>query len=102
MEAYPTRLMGNLQANGQVLLINPNGILVGKEAVIDTGSFIASSFDLQNTFGEDFVFSGDSLSPVENFGTIRAHDGDVCLIGAHVENHGLIEAHEGLAGLYSG
>jgi len=79
MEAYPSRLMGNLEANGQVFLINPNGVLVGKEAVIDTGSFIASTFDLQNSVGSDLAFSGDSLASVVNSGSIYASDGDVCL-----------------------
>src|SRR5688500_2847683 len=36
-------LLGALQANGNVYLINPSGVLVGAGAVIDTNSFIAST-----------------------------------------------------------
>src|SRR5579871_6632667 len=42
-------LMGTLQANGKIYLVNPNGIIVGENGIIDAGSFIASSFDLSNS-----------------------------------------------------
>jgi len=36
----PSSLLGSLVANGRVYLINPNGVLVGKDAVIDTKGFL--------------------------------------------------------------
>ncbi len=94
MEAFPSRLLGNLEANGQVVLVNPNGILVGKEAVIDTGSLIASTLDIH----EEFLFAGLSKESVVNQGAIRARNGDVLLIGYAVENEGRIDVENGLAG----
>src|SRR5260221_700342 len=39
-----SQIMGMLQANGKVYLINPNGLIIGRDAVINTASFIASTF----------------------------------------------------------
>ena len=39
----PSSILGSLQANGQIYLINPNGILVGGGARINCASFIAST-----------------------------------------------------------
>ncbi len=36
----PTRILGALQSNGHVFLINPNGIMFGKEARVDVGALI--------------------------------------------------------------
>ena len=41
----PSNIFGRLESNGRLVLINPNGILVGKDAIIDTAAFTASSFD---------------------------------------------------------
>jgi filamentous hemagglutinin family protein len=43
----PSRIFGRLHSNGQILLINPQGILFGEKAQINAGSLIASTFDLQ-------------------------------------------------------
>ena len=53
--ADPSAILGELKSNGMVFLINPNGILFGQGAQIDTGSFIASTLNITN---EDFL-SGD-------------------------------------------
>jgi trimeric autotransporter adhesin len=39
-------LMGSLQSNGKVYLINQHDILIGKDAVIDTASFVVSTQDV--------------------------------------------------------
>ena len=38
-----SQLMGQLQANGKVYLINPHGLIIGKDAVIDTAAFFGAS-----------------------------------------------------------
>jgi filamentous hemagglutinin family protein len=66
---------GSIASNGQVLLLNPAGILVGKEAVIDVGGWIASTLDVQDrNFIEsrDWQFSGSSSSPIDIAGVLRA------------------------------
>src|ERR1700745_2979958 len=44
----PTEIFGLLQANGHVLVINANGILVSRSGVIDTRGFTASTLDVPN------------------------------------------------------
>ncbi len=89
----PSNLFGRLESNGQIILINPNGVLVGKDAYLDTGSFIASTLDLIG----NFHFAGDSSSSIVNEGTIVGRDGDIVLLSQRVENHGKIEASNGSA-----
>ncbi len=98
-------LLGALKSNGTVYLINPNGILIGPNATIDTHAFIASSLDvLDGEFmeGKGLRFFGDSDARVVNLGTITAWDGDVILIGRFVKNEGKISAPNGMAGLAVG
>lgn len=95
IEANPSRLLGKLEANGRVLLINPNGVLVGADAQIDTGAFLASSLDiLDSAFldGQELCFSGTSEAPIAVHGKISASDGEIFLIGRHLEHHGSLAA----------
>lgn len=95
VDAFPSRLLGKLEANGRVLLINPNGVLVGADAQIDTGAFIASSLDiLDSAFldGQDLCFSGSSEAPIAVHGKISASDGEIFLISRHLEHHGSLDA----------
>ncbi|PTX99881.1 hypothetical protein DB346_18910 [Verrucomicrobia bacterium LW23] len=101
----PSSIMGALQANGNIFLINPNGIVVGAGARIDVGGFLASTLDIadeQFMAGGQMNFLGNSAASVKNFGVINASNGDVILIGQEVENHGEINAPNGTAGLGAG
>lgn len=91
-----SKILGTLEANGKILLINPNGIIFGENALIETGGFIASTLDLQNgDFQGDLPFKGESEGKIINFGTIKAWDGDVTLLSRAIENFGHIEAEIG-------
>ena len=95
---------GTLSANGQVYLINGNGILVGPGGVVNTGGFTAST---RNITDADFLsgnlhFTGSSDAGVQNLGTINAIGGNVVLIGKTVDNQGTITAANGTAGLAAG
>jgi filamentous hemagglutinin family protein len=92
----PSALMGRLTANGKVWLINPAGIMVGKDARIDVAGFVASTLHVRD---EDFLAnrlnfsSGAGAGKIQNFGAITtASGGSVYLVGAHVENQGVITA----------
>jgi len=92
----PSELLGRLQSNGQVFLINPAGILVGPGASIDTAAFVASTLNLSNA---DFLANKLNFSAsgapgsVRNRGEIRTPEGGfVYLVGDAVENQGLIHA----------
>jgi len=94
---------GTLSANGQVYLINGNGIVVGPGGIITTAGFTASTRDISDT---DFMsgnlhFVGSSDGAVTNLGTITALGGDVVLLGKTVNNKGTINA-TGTAGLVAG
>ena len=101
----PSTIHGTLQANGQVYLVNPNGVLVGPNGRINTAAFTASTLDVPDASfmsGGDMRFSGDSLKGVVNLGSITATDGDVMLLGRSVQNDGSISAPNGVAGLAAG
>jgi filamentous hemagglutinin family protein len=101
----PSQLLGNLSANGQVYLINPNGVLVGAGATIHTGAFVASTRDVSNIQfmqGGPLDFTGTSGAAITNLGSIHAAQGDVQLIAFTVDNQGNLGAPRGTAGLSSG
>ena len=95
---------GTLSANGQVYLINGNGIVVGPGGVVNTNSFTASTRDISDTdfTNNNLQFTGSNSAGVDNQGTINALGGDVYLIGKTVSNEGTITAPNGTAGLASG
>ncbi len=98
-------ILGKLTANGKVLLVNPYGVLFGKNASVDTASFIASTQDICNEMfwkQEDLYFSGDSEAQIVNMGTINAWDGDAILIAYQVRNDGKVHAPLGMAGAAAG
>jgi filamentous hemagglutinin family protein len=105
VSGLPSSLAGTLQANGLVYLINPNGILIGAGARVDTGGFLASTLDVSDReffAGGDLHFAGDSTAAIMNLGQINALGGDIFLIAQQVENRGAITAAHGIAGLAAG
>ena len=42
----PSQILGNLSANGQVMLVNPNGMLFGKGSRVDVAGLVATSADI--------------------------------------------------------
>jgi filamentous hemagglutinin family protein len=100
----PSAILGNLSSNGQVFLINPNGVLVGNGATINTGAFFASTRDVINQQfmnGGNLDFFGSSNASVVNLGTINATSGDVVLLAYQVSNEGSITAPAGTVALAS-
>lgn len=90
---------GNLNANGHVFLVNPNGVVFGKNASIDVGGLVASTARLADDTMNHFGSSQDSLNlavdnennaAVINEGIIRAQGGLVALHASNVENSGTI------------
>ncbi len=103
--AIPSTIQGTLQANGQIYLVNPNGILVGPTGRVNTAAFVASTLDVPDAAflaGGDMRFTGPSLQGVVNLGTITATDGDVILMARNVVNAGSINAPNGVAALAAG
>lgn len=93
----PSQILGRLTANGQVFLVNPNGIYFGKNAQVDVAGLVASTHNIRN---EDFLagkyhFStpGNPGAAVINEGTIRIADtGVAAFVAPSVANRGVIAA----------
>ena len=98
-------IQGHLNANGQVWLINPNGVLFGKDAQVNVGGIVASTLELdQSTLGSDTVrFSGNGKGSVVNLGAITVTPGGyAALLGNTVSNQGVIRAQLGTVALAGG
>ena len=89
---------GALKANGNVIIINQNGVTFGKNAQVDVNSLVATSADIDNAkFMNDrtlrFDIPGDANAAVKNEGSITAKDsGLVGFVAPQVENSGIITA----------
>jgi filamentous hemagglutinin family protein len=102
----PSVILGSLSANGQVFVLNPNGVLFGHDAQVDVGGLLASSLQLSvaDFLAGHYTLSGsDSSGSVINQGALHAHDGGyIALAGPQVINEGVITAHLGTAALGAG
>ncbi|HEY7771770.1 MAG TPA: filamentous hemagglutinin N-terminal domain-containing protein, partial [Marinagarivorans sp.] len=94
---------GTINANGQVYLINPNGVLFGDGAQVNVGGLVATSLDTDNQAFLDGRehFTGDTQGTVANRGQINARD-RVVLMAPQVSNSGEINVPGGDIMLRSG
>ena len=85
----PSKLNGMLEANGRVYLINPNGIMLGQDGIINAnGGFVASTHDVNNKAfmqGGALVFTGESSGSIQILGKIQSAQGDIILIAPKTE-----------------
>jgi filamentous hemagglutinin family protein len=103
----PSSIAGSLTANGQVYLVNPNGIVITPTGVVNTGGgFVASTLGISDA---DFqsgkrTFTGNGASAaVSNAGLITVgRGGYAALLGGSVSNNGNIFVPLGKVGLGSG
>lgn len=98
-------IKGQMDANGRVFLVNPNGIVVGQGAQINVGSLIASTKDIKDAdfLAGKYTFSGNSNAEIINNGTISAaQGGSIALLGNQVRNDGVIQAQMGQVALGAG
>jgi len=74
-----SRIAGNIDANGKVILVNPNGILFTQTATLNVGSLVASSL---NITPDNFINGNYVFDAIEN-------------VNGAVINHGIINASVG-------
>jgi filamentous hemagglutinin family protein len=98
----PSQIFGQLQANGQVILVNPNGMVFGKDGSVSAAGFTGSTLNISDADfmagKERYTRSGTAAatSAIVNRGLIQAAPGGyVALLGASVSNEGRIEAPQG-------
>lgn len=98
----PSQLLGRLEANGKIVLINSNGIVFGKNSSINAASLIASTFDVfdSNYLNESlWTLKQSSTAMIESFGKISCKE--VYLIGSQINQNGSICASK-FAGIIAG
>lgn len=99
----PSAILGALQSNGRVFLLNPNGIVFGAGSQINVAGLVASTLNLSN---DDFLNNrmrftdGAGAGSVVNQGSITG--GSVYLVGKAVSNQGLITSPNGEVVLAAG
>ncbi|MCA9775225.1 MAG: filamentous hemagglutinin N-terminal domain-containing protein [Candidatus Eremiobacteraeota bacterium] len=104
----PSMILGAMQANGQVFLINPNGVIFGQSANIDVGSLVVSTLNItdQDFMAGRLTFQQEAdkdLAAVINHGTIKINDnGFLVLTGPMVANDGVILARVGQVAMAAG
>ncbi|GAB3460730.1 hypothetical protein GCM10027321_20520 [Massilia terrae] len=102
----PSRILGALQSNGKVFLINPNGIVFGRDARVDVNGLVASSLNLSNAdflAGKKNFQAGAVAGEVRNEGAITTpNGGQVYLIAPKVGNSGIIRSPQGEVVLAAG
>jgi filamentous hemagglutinin family protein len=102
----PSTFLGSLTANGQVFILNPNGVLFGAGSQVNVGGLVASTLSMSNA---DFMagnhgFSNNGASgSVVNQGTLNAAPGGyLALLAPEVRNEGVMTASLGTALLAAG
>ena len=99
----PSQILGQVSATGRLLIINGNGVIFGRDSVIDAASFIASTHDIAAddimTGQEALTFSGGTASIINN-GNIALREGGIAaLLAPHIVNNGVITARLGTISL---
>ncbi len=121
----PSQILGSIQAQGQVYVINQSGIIFGGSSQINVHTLVASALDLNDTYAtnpsESRFLTGQGILSTDGLtqpsfdngiaGTavevaagaqITASGGDVLLLAPTVENDGAINTPSGQALLVGG
>nr|WP_319493787.1 filamentous haemagglutinin family protein [uncultured Desulfobacter sp.] len=95
-----SKIFGTLNADGNVYLVNTNGVLFGKTAKVNLRSLVASSLDITDDdyLNNNWNYKADGYTPgdVANYGDLTSTSaGRIMLVGGNVENGGTISADGG-------
>ena len=95
----PSQIFGQINANGQVLLVNPNGVYFAPGSRVDVGSFTASTHSISD---DDFLNGqyrfnrNGATGSILNEGNISAGlGGFIALLAPEVRNQGVVVAQVG-------
>ncbi|SDY78624.1 filamentous hemagglutinin family N-terminal domain-containing protein [Pseudomonas sp. NFIX28] len=100
-----SNIQGRINANGQVFLVNPNGVVFGQGAQVNVGGLVASTRNITDADfnAGNYKFSGNSPAEIINNGSITANQGgSVALLGTSIRNDGVIQAQMGRVALAAG
>lgn len=101
----PSTIAGQIHANGQVFLVNPNGIAITPSGNVQVGGgFVGSTLDISNAdfaAGRLNFFGGGAR--LSNAGSLSVGAGGfIALLGGSVSNDGTIDVPLGRIGLGAG
>ncbi|RDH83866.1 MAG: hypothetical protein DIZ80_06950 [endosymbiont of Galathealinum brachiosum] len=117
-----SEILGQINANGRIALVNPNGVFFGSGSSVNVGGLIASGLDIKSSdfMNGDYVFSSidGTTGAVINGGILNASlggrfeneeyiagtigNGNISLVGKQVTNTGFISANLGAINLAAG
>ncbi|MBU3617850.1 filamentous hemagglutinin N-terminal domain-containing protein [Polynucleobacter sp. JS-Fieb-80-E5] len=103
----PSQILGTLTANGQVFIVNSQGIVFGNGAIVNVGGLLATTKDLSPSAfmtGGPLTLNGGSNGSglISNQGSLTATAGFITLVGDQVRNTGTLNAPNGKIALASG
>ncbi|QWD07055.1 filamentous hemagglutinin N-terminal domain-containing protein [Polynucleobacter paneuropaeus] len=94
--ASKSMIDGAVRSNGQVIFVNPNGVVFGKGAEVNTGGLVATTMNIKDSdyMSGKMIFSGGESGKVINKGTITANgvNGYIALMAPEVKNQGVLIA----------
>ncbi len=96
--ASATEIFGQLNANGQVFIVNPAGITFGLGSQANTGSLLASALSISdaNFLNNNLTFERNGArGQVNNLGTLTANEGNVVFLGPTLQNQRTIQSVKG-------
>ncbi|EKB5404490.1 filamentous hemagglutinin N-terminal domain-containing protein [Salmonella enterica] len=101
-----SQIMGTLKANGQVFILNPNGVLFGKDARVNVAGLVASTKNINTAdfMKGKYMLSGEGNpdSQVVNQGSLTSKGGYIVLAGERVSNSGTVTTPGGKTVLAAG
>ena len=105
-----SQIQGTLLANGNIIILNQNGVMFGAGSKVDVNGLVATTAGISdnafmNAVGNTFTFNqpGNPNASIINNGTITAAQaGLVGLVAPNVANNGAINAKLGKVPLASG
>lgn len=112
--AAPSRILGSIKAEGQVYIVNQNGIIFGGASQINVGTLVASTPNILDAtfkgtladtrwdqFEAPVFFTNGPVGDVKverGAKIIAEHGGRVVLLGQNVSNSGELQADDGQVG----
>ncbi|MDP3789173.1 MAG: filamentous hemagglutinin N-terminal domain-containing protein, partial [Candidatus Omnitrophota bacterium] len=101
-----SNIAGYLYANGNIFIVNPNGIVFDPRANINVGSLVASTMNIDTNDFRNGNYTFQKLNKdgqIVNQAVIKVGDGGfIALLAQTVKNEGMLEANQGTVALASG
>jgi filamentous hemagglutinin family protein len=96
----PSDIQGQLTANGQVWIMNPNGIMISRNATVKVGGLVTTTARLSDEqFARGDYSFGDAPagSKIVSAGNVTATDGSIVMVAPVVDVSGSLTAHGDVA-----